>query len=41
MLKQGKIMTWWENVQNFSFDNAQSIYLLDYLILQSHVSDWL
>ena len=23
------------------FDNAQSIYLLDCLILRSHVSDWL
>ena len=42
MLKQGKGMTWQENLQNFSFSfNWQSIYLLDYLILQSHVSDWL
>ena len=41
MLKQGKIMTWQENLQNFVFDNTKSIYLLDYLIPQSHVSDWL
>ena len=41
MLKQGKIMTWQESLQNFSFDTTQSIYLLDYLVLQSYVSDWL
>ena len=41
MLKRGKIMTWQENLQNLFFDNAESIYLLDYLIIQSHVSDWL
>ena len=34
-------MTWQENLRNFSFDNAQSIYRLGYLIFQSHVSDWL
>ena len=39
MLKQGKMMTWQENLQNVSFDTAQSIYLLDCLIVQSHISD--